>query len=299
MAVRFFTRSFRDALKIIFRSPMYSLINILTIAAMLFVLSCVYAISANMNNVMKNVTSQLEITAFYEKGTGDTEIASFERELLAMDAVSDLHHISKEEGLEKLREEWGDEFSAVLDRYENGTNPLPEAVTIHVADAELLGDVLNKLKGSSIIDSYNDSSEVANLMVRTSKMLNIGGLVIVLVLLAVCALIISNIVRLTIMSKADELEIMHYVGSPEWYIRMPYIMQSFLLSVVGSGAAVVAVLKVYQLVADKLQGQELFKLSGILSYEYIRGIVIPGCLLIGCAFSVITARLAVRKYLKK
>ena len=299
MVFRYFFRALRDTIKNIFRSPIYSLINILTIGSMLFVLACVFVISVNMNSILDDVAGKLEVVAFYEYDAGESDMERIEQELLSMDSVASVDHITKAEGLESMKEEWGEEYAAIFDRYTDEDNPIPEAMIINVSDAEKISEVLNVLSEEPLVESYNDSSNVADILVKLSKYVYIGGLIIVAILLIVCALIISNTVRLTIMSKSDELEIMHFVGSPEWYIRMPYVMQSFLLSAIGSGVAIVLILELYKVVVERLNSQQLFLFSGILPYSYIQGIVIPVCLFIGCVFSILTAKIALRKYLKK
>lgn len=77
------------------------------------------------------------------------------------------------------------------------------------------------------------------------------------------------------------------------------MMQSFLLSAIGSGVAIVLILELYKVVIERLNGQQLFLFSGILPYSYIQGIVIPGCLFIGCVFSILTAKMLLMKILEK
>lgn len=82
MIFRYFFRALRDTIKNIFRSPIYSLINILTIGSMLFVLACVFVISVNMNSILDDVAGRLEVVAFYEYDAGESDMEQIEQELL-------------------------------------------------------------------------------------------------------------------------------------------------------------------------------------------------------------------------
>lgn len=59
------------------------------------------------------------------------------------------------------------------------------------------------------------------------------------------ALIISNTLRMTLLSRADEIHLMRLMGAQEWFVRMPFILEGMLL---GAGAGFIAWLLLWPVV---------------------------------------------------
>ncbi len=60
---------------------------------------------------------------------------------------------------------------------------------------------------------------------------------ITLVLVLAMAIIISNTLRMTLLARADEIQLMRLLGANEWFVRMPFILEGMLL---GAGAGLLA-----------------------------------------------------------
>jgi len=59
------------------------------------------------------------------------------------------------------------------------------------------------------------------------------------------AIIISNTLHITMIARADEIELMRLLGAREWFVRMPFILEGIL---VGAGAGLLAWFLVWPLV---------------------------------------------------
>ncbi len=64
---------------------------------------------------------------------------------------------------------------------------------------------------------------------------NVGGLLwfVTLVAALAMAVVISNTLRMMLLSRADEVSLMRLLGAEEWFVRMPFVLEGMLL---GSGA---------------------------------------------------------------
>ena len=58
--------------------------------------------------------------------------------------------------------------------------------------------------------------------------------VVVLALILVTAFLISNTIKLTIFSRKSEIEIMRLVGTSNFVIKQPFIIEGFFLGLIGS-----------------------------------------------------------------
>jgi len=60
---------------------------------------------------------------------------------------------------------------------------------------------------------------------------------ITLILAMAMAIIISNTLRMILLARADEVQLMRLLGANEWFVRMPFILEGMLL---GTGAGLLA-----------------------------------------------------------
>ena len=79
--------------------------------------------------------------------------------------------------------------------------------------------------------------ELAEGFSAIQNILQIGSVVIISVLLAVSLLIISNTVKLAMHERRDEIAIMKMVGATNGFIRIPFVVEGFVLGMVGAALA--------------------------------------------------------------
>ncbi len=60
---------------------------------------------------------------------------------------------------------------------------------------------------------------------------------VTLILAMAMAIIISNTLRMILLARADEVQLMRLLGANEWFVRMPFILEGILL---GAGAGILA-----------------------------------------------------------
>jgi len=68
---------------------------------------------------------------------------------------------------------------------------------------------------------------------------------ITLILALAMAIIISNTLRMILLARADEVQLMRLLGANEWFVRMPFILEGMLL---GAGAGFLAWLLLWPLI---------------------------------------------------
>ena len=61
---------------------------------------------------------------------------------------------------------------------------------------------------------------------RAGRYVNIGTAAAFVLLFVIALFIISTMVRISVYSRANEIEIMKFVGATNAYIRMPYVLKA-------------------------------------------------------------------------
>ena len=84
------------------------------------------------------------------------------------------------------------------------------------------------------MSDVNAPYEIINGFQTVQKVLNIASAVIIAVLFVVSLLIISNTVKLAMYSRSEEIAIMKMVGATNSFIRMPFVVEGFILGFLGA-----------------------------------------------------------------
>jgi cell division transport system permease protein len=207
--------------------------------------------------------------------------------------VAEVKYSSKEDELKILIENYGEDFSL----YEQ-TNPLRNVLYVKAKDPEQTADLAKKIdKLDHTYDVIYGEEKVENLF----NFLNTGrniGLVLILGLLFTAIFLIYNTIRITIVARKDEIEIMKLVGATSSFVRIPFLFEGLWLGVLGSILPMIVVSVVYYNVYNKLtpkiQGNML-QLLEVTPLVYEVNLIV---LALGIFIGVWGSFMSVRKFLR-
>lgn len=252
MTMTFRTKEYfvKEAFASIKRNSLMSIASISTVAVSLLILGIFTLVIVNMNNIANVLESQVQITAYIKDGVEQKEMDALGEELKAMEGVTQVTFVSKEEALSRFSQRLG-ESKELLDGI-GEENPLPNSYEVQVSTPEQVNSVVQKVNTFSIVEESTFGKEVIEHLFSLTKVIRIGG-VILIVFLAIAALfIIANTIRITVFSRRKEVNIMKYVGATDWFIRWPFLLEGILLGFLGSLIAMLLLVWVYGMVVDKI-----------------------------------------------
>ena len=98
------------------------------------------------------------------------------------------------------------------------------------------------------------------------------GLVLIIALLFTAMFLISNTIRITIVARRRDIEIMKLVGATNWFIRIPFILEGMWLGILGAIIPITLVTflyyNIYHMLAPKLEQGNLFELLEFSPFIY-------------------------------
>ncbi len=246
MAMRF--RVFKTMLKQGFvgmwRNRTMSFASIGSVGATLTILGIILILILNINSLMNTTKEQFdEIQVYLKDDLNHNDIEELGKNISDFDGVVSLIFQSKEQAIEIMKEQWGDQ-GYLLEGLEE--NRLPNSYIIQLDSIENADSIVSKLKNLDGIEEIKYYKDVVDKLMAVAHFVRIGGLVVIAILVFISIFIISNTVKITVTARRREINIMKYVGATNGFIRGPFIVEGILLGLVGTGLAILIVYYGYQ-----------------------------------------------------
>jgi cell division transport system permease protein len=230
-AIRYFLE---EALTSLWRSRLVNALSIGTIAVSLFVVGAFLAVAGRLSEVVSRWTEKVQVIVYVEDPIEQRVLDSLENRLREDPAVDSLDLVSREQALARFRALFRDLSSLPEDL---GENPFPASLEVNLeaghqspAEVERLAKAFADVPG--VREIQYDLLWVERLAtgVRLVRGLGtfLGG---ILVLAGIFT--ISNVIRLTIYAREDELDIMRLVGATRVYVKGPFVAEGMIQGGVG------------------------------------------------------------------
>lgn len=210
-----------------------------SITAVLIILGMVLIIILSINNVVVETKNKFdEIQIYLEDNIESEKMAEIEDKLKSSEGVTDVYFESKDEALEIMKKDWGEE-SYLLEGLEE--NPLPNSYIVKLKDIEYADNVVSKLEGIDGIEEVKYYKDVIEKLLAAANYIKVGGMIIIAILMFISVFIISNTIKITVTARKREINIMKYVGATNGYIRGPFVIEGIILGLVGAGLSILIV----------------------------------------------------------
>jgi len=236
----------KEVYRNIIRNSWMSIAAITIVTLSLAVFGIFLVILFNINFLFDTILSQLEITAYLRPKITKKEIFTIRRELLTLPGVTRVKFISREEALHRIEAMLHIELASKR-------NPLPNSLEIRVKNPDYISVVVEKLKSFSAIEKVNYGQQLTEKLVILARTIKIIGLIISLILLIITLVIISNTIRLTVLARSDEIEIMQLVGATSWFIKWPFLLEGLFYGLLGSILSISLLVFFYKGISARVQ----------------------------------------------
>jgi cell division transport system permease protein len=298
MKIETLIRHFKEAYRGIRRNLAMSFASISAVAVTLFVFGIFLIVAFNMRYISGELEKQVAITASLQEGTTQAQMQDLLSQIKSDPMQKDATFVSKEQGLKEMKEQWG-ETDFIQDLSEDGkSNPLPDVIRVQPQSAEKIDQLAKKIEQLPNIESVDYGEGVTERLLSFSGW--VGNLVLLfgLILSATAAFLISNTIKLTIMNRQREIEIMRLVGASNWFIRWPFFFEGAFIGVVGAVFPIAFCLAMYQAVLSVLNAGETFGILKLMPMMSLAAYVGGSVLVLGILIGVFGSIISVRRFLK-
>jgi cell division transport system permease protein len=293
--ITFIAFSLRRALQGFWRNGVMSVAATATMILMLLLLAGFWVIQTGLTAGLEFVEQKVQVVAELKEPAAKILVDDLTARVSAMPEVASVEYVSKDVAIARFRERQAQKGHEDLTQFLD-TNPLPASIQITLRDPNNYGNVVDYLKGQSVVDKVDPVESYVNRLLTVTTILRTAGVVILGLVGLTVLFIIINTIRLAVVARSAEIEIMRLVGASDAFVRWPFIFEGALVGLIG--AAVTLVL--FALVADPLSGvmTSFFEVLPLQLGSLVRDVVV---LTVGAGLGLgsLGAWLSVRNYLAR
>jgi cell division transport system permease protein len=233
---------FEEALTSFWRSRLMNALSVGTIAVSLFVLGAFLVVASNLNEVVARWTRKVQVTFYLEDRLEEPVRQSLLDRLREDPAVDQIELVTREQALERFRALFRD-LQGLPD--DLGENPFPASVEATLRSEHQSAEEVRRLvrafeEAPGVEEIQYDLLWIQRLSTTVRLVRGAGGLLGGILVLA-GVFTISNVIKLTVYARQDELDIMRLVGATRAYVRGPFVVEGMLQGGLG-GALSLALL---------------------------------------------------------
>lgn len=223
------------------RSPLTSVLTLISTTAALFLFSLFLLVVANSQHAVSSMSEKATVSIYIKEGVDGEAAAKLVEQVKRSPGVSSVEFRGKRDALKAFSEMVGKDSPILLGL--DDKNPLPESIEVSFSDEAVRHEDFKRL-----INDFRDSPHVDSLRVNEGSFSQLGSLLKTirtaawfgtLLMLGIAGIIISNAIRLGIYAHRQEIEIMELVGATRWYMRAPFLVEGALEGFLGAVAGVI------------------------------------------------------------
>lgn len=216
---------------------------------LLFLVGIGVELSWGVDATVQSLGGQLEISVYLEPERQGVEL---QPQVAQLPHVAEVKVITKDQAWRTLLIEMGIQDEAAMET-QLGENPLVDALRVKADSTEALGEVAEQIRQLEGVDEVYYGNRIVEQLAQLQDMLRLGSLTITGVLALTAVAVITTTIRLIVMARRREIEVMQLVGATAAWIYLPFILQGCLFGVISAVGAWGLVLGSQQLLQELLE----------------------------------------------
>ncbi len=283
----------KEGVKSVFKHGFMSFAAICVTVACLLLVGIFASVMYNLNIMVDDLNQTNEILVYIDETLPDSEAESLETYIRALDNIHSAEFIHRDQALEDfLKEHQNDPVFSGLD-----ASTFRHRVVVVLEDNNLMKDTIDDLYKVSGVAEIVAHYELAEGFTMIQDMLEVVFILVLMALLAVSLLIISNTVKMAMYSRQNEIAIMKMVGATKGFIRLPFVVQGFLLGMLGAGLAFAAEWWLYDALLKKLEQMDTLNMFSFVPFEQLMVPMIFVFAAAGMFVGIVGSWSSIRKFL--
>lgn len=296
MKARTLRRHLKETVKNLGRNGWMTFASVSAVTVTLTLVGVFFVIMMNLNEVANSIEEDVEIRVHIDLAATDQDQQALKQKIVGLPQVKSVTFSPKEEELNSLIGSLGDEGKAY--KLFEQDNPLYDVFVVKTKDPQQTMSVAKQIEKFEYAASVKYGQGMVENLFRFLNVSRNVGIVLIIGLLFTAMFLISNTIKITIVARRREIEIMRLVGATNGFIRWPFFIEGLFIGILGSviPIALIGTLykSAYDYLAPKLEGNFIQLLEFNPFFYQVAGILI----LLGALIGMWGSMMSVRKFLK-
>lgn len=270
----------------------------ITMALTLFVFGVFVLVQGNMEALLKGWGDQLQINAYVAKDLSPADVQSLQDRIRAYPEVARVRHISQAQA-------WAD-FQAALGAQSGVLEGLPRdvlpasfeiALRPNFRDSPLVEALAARLRNEKGITSVEYAQDWVERMSLALLAFEWAKWVFSGILFLTSYFIVSSTVKLAILARKEEIEIMQLVGASRAMIEAPFVMEGIIQGTAAGVLSIGVLWLGYQLMRNQVPlSFSVFGFNTSLRFLDLQSIALV--IAIGCVLGAAGSLFSLRRFLR-
>jgi len=275
------------------RNAVMSLAATATMVLMLLLLAGFWIIQTGLLAGLQFTEQKVNVVAYLQTNATDSQVQTLESQLQAMPEVASVTYVSRDQALEQFRQSTEAQGREDLTRYLD-SNPLFASLEVKLSDPSHVRVVSDTLRADPSIRNVINIEDLVNNVLTVTGILRTVGTVLLIIVGVIALFIIINTIRLAVLARAEEIEVMRLVGASDAFIRWPFVFEGAMVGLLGATATLAILAGVAEPLSQFMAG--FFRVLPLQFGSLTRDLVVL-VMGTGVGLGIVGSWLSVRTYL--
>lgn len=292
--LRNFFQHVLESLKSLRRNGWMTVSSVTAVTVTLALLGAFLVIILNTVKLAQDMENNVEVSVYVNYETDEDEKKELRNNLEEIPHVESIDFSSKDEELARVQASYGDSWD-LFDQ----DNPLLDVFIVRADDPQYVEDITEEANGmTEYVHDASYGEDLSDRIFSIAQRTRTWGLIGSIVLIVVAIFLISNTIRMTILTRKQEIQVMRLVGAKNGYIRWPFFLEGGWIGLIGSIIPIILMYtgynKVYELVNPILERSN-FSLLQPGSFNWQMSLLLA---VIGIVIGSVGSAFSMRRFLK-
>lgn len=272
------------------------LMTLLTVTLSVLIFAFFYLVYTNLLTIGDKLGDDLRLIVYLEDEPGPEMKEQLRRKITNFDEVEAIHFVSRAEAYDRFTKQMSQNRDVLEDMPRDFLPASIEVVPLKTLrglnQIKLFSDYLAKLPGTIKVQYGRDWIE------RFYSFTNLLSIVVFLsgtLLILTTVFMVAYTIRLTIMGRQAEMELLKLVGATNNYIRTPFLLEGLLQGLAGSALGLLSLYLLFDWIKVRFSGPGLFHL---FSFTFLPAPTFLAIVLVSILLCTVGSFTSIQKYLK-
>jgi cell division transport system permease protein len=217
------------------RNALMSLAATLTMVLMLLLLAGFFVLQNVLLASLSFVEQKVEVVAYIQNNATQDQVDTLVAKVGAMPEVASVEFVSRDEALARFKAaqaaQGRTDITASLE-----SNPLYASLNVKLRSPSDLDTVANAIQADPLVRPHGvlNIQALVDRVITVTSFVRTAGIVMIGIVGVIVLFIIVNTIRLAVVARSEEIEIMRLVGASDAFIRWPFVFEGALVGLLGA-----------------------------------------------------------------